>query len=1378
MLADASVPFTMQGCLGLSGFYARWMLHVFGLPMLGLFGCWMLHCKRIRRGGTAQKGDATGSLRSNLFTLLFVLYPTVCHWTFSAFSCRRISRQRAVLTADYAVQCYDYSAGEYPQDYFLCACLSAIVAMVVAFGIPIGTGLLLRRKMQTLRHTTTPTPVATHIATELGLRTVMESSELMHEVEMGHDYGFVLNAFRPSCYQWELFDMLRKMILVGAMVVCSPGSVFQIWLAALLSLSFLAAHFHTWPYKLRADNVLKATVEVLIFVTILVALVLANPKVEDQDAFPKWAYDVVLVMCYAVTPVAFGIAVLYKTRQTRRLLREGQQRSLETSELRRLAYELHRCGLLQDEDRHVLFELFGEARARGQVQDLKELADRIEGRHIASDPSASALDKQEATSVSEFCWHSDSSVASNAAMAHYLEDNSQLRSDSIPYPVTNAQNWQEADGDSNPFEKYSGGFEGTFADTNTYFGGLVKLVGEPQKNVPEAVRKEHCHVKHGYGMSRQVLTAGNYGVTFTPEKEYKFVSDPHFTEQMSCGIEKGTNKVPILGGWRRPLNVLKLSDPKKAVQRIRQHFLKMGWSETAVTEDLYASLNVTTIELIALRLYTGPMFVLYNGVLRAMATDGIVRHGHGAGLSVKGCFVSTLHSINSGVIKLSRLQPIGKIYRGMSGMKLPRSFIHPDAFGVRSGVEYAFMSTTMDRTIAEIYSRGSDPSAPSLVFEMEMGMVNRGAFLGWISQYPDEVEILLPPLTGLEVLDHFETSTDGTLVFRMQLNVNLRSLTIEEVLALRHKQCVELAELVSRDLALHANLGDIPSRQTAIKKQLSAIKGETDPAVFNDNVRFVNSIEMLLANLPRGGDHLQNMQPVLRQPVFALAVGRRRIPSYTLGTGKDEPLLVGAGWDGTVTEFACSSNTQSQSRATMLTRSLNLGSPALSLALLQGSQRGLDGTRVAVGMQNGTVALASLGGSHSSAKVIHTIEKTSPVTVLAWLQDKSWLACGSIDEVSVYVLDPNSDTQLQAMEYWRNECGVGRGLCWVYMGGWPWLMASSLDHGQVKCWRIESTTGTSMPMLLQGHVGGVNAIVELDIAEHSRAHQHQFVASGSTDGQIIVWNLPHGRQVARANNSFQELAVCSLASVGNAKLASGSADATVKLWQVPAAVLNGGYDGSLQLLSKLSGHTGPVHALAFFKWEGWLASGASDGSVCLWRGENRWLHEHEQTSKTASANEITEVLASSNGYKVAVANDDGNIETNMALRKIGHKPSDMKSPTESSHARKCVACGNHATSSSITCLSCGELLEPANPDEVPQASRSSHSSHAKAIADALANVGVGQCQKDTLLLGVYGAIGGNGTICTECGANSEGTQVTCPVCGELMPSAQQASRLS
>ena len=38
----------------------------------------------------------------------------------------------------------------------------------------------------------------------------------------------------------------------------------------------------------------------------------------------------------------------------------------------------------------------------------------------------------------------------------------------------------------------------------------------------------------------------------------------------------------------------------------------------------------------------------------------------------------------------------------------------------------------------------------SVVFEIEMGMVSRGADLTWVSQYPHEREILFAPLTGKE----------------------------------------------------------------------------------------------------------------------------------------------------------------------------------------------------------------------------------------------------------------------------------------------------------------------------------------------------------------------------------------------------------------------------------------------------------------------------------------------------------------------------------------------------------------------------------------------------------------------------------------------------
>lgn len=91
-------------------------------------------------------------------------------------------------------------------------------------------------------------------------------------------------------------------------------------------------------------------------------------------------------------------------------------------------------------------------------------------------------------------------------------------------------------------------------------------------------------------------------------------------------------------------------------------------------------------------------------------------------------------------------------------------------------VEFGFMSTTTDRAVALNYASNGGPSA---VFEIQMGLVDRGADISWLSQYPGEKEVLFAPLTSLEVIG---THVDGEcLVVDIRLNVNYYSSTIEEV---------------------------------------------------------------------------------------------------------------------------------------------------------------------------------------------------------------------------------------------------------------------------------------------------------------------------------------------------------------------------------------------------------------------------------------------------------------------------------------------------------------------------------------------------------------------------------------------------------------------
>ena len=116
---------------------------------------------------------------------------------------------------------------------------------------------------------------------------------------------------------------------------------------------------------------------------------------------------------------------------------------------------------------------------------------------------------------------------------------------------------------------------------------------------------------------------------------------------------------------------------------------------------------------------------------------------------------------------------------------------------VRGGVEFSFMSTTLDREVALAYARRKSSGA-QLVFEVQMGMIDRGADLTWLSQYEHEREILFAPLTGLEVQG--TRVENGTLVVEVKLSVNLRSLTLEDVVAKMKHSHLQLIDMLIDEL--------------------------------------------------------------------------------------------------------------------------------------------------------------------------------------------------------------------------------------------------------------------------------------------------------------------------------------------------------------------------------------------------------------------------------------------------------------------------------------------------------------------------------------------------------------------------------------------------
>ena len=119
------------------------------------------------------------------------------------------------------------------------------------------------------------------------------------------------------------------------------------------------------------------------------------------------------------------------------------------------------------------------------------------------------------------------------------------------------------------------------------------------------------------------------------------------------------------------------------------------------------------------------MFQKYNSVLRGIKAEPESRMAISLKKLTRGnTYTTTLHCINSVIVKLGKLTKAQKVYRGISGGVLPDEFWTKNKYNVCGGVEFAFTSTTTDREVAVRYASSGKVG---MVFEIQMGMVDRGA---------------------------------------------------------------------------------------------------------------------------------------------------------------------------------------------------------------------------------------------------------------------------------------------------------------------------------------------------------------------------------------------------------------------------------------------------------------------------------------------------------------------------------------------------------------------------------------------------------------------------------------------------------------------------
>jgi len=410
-----------------------------------------------------------------------------------------------------------------------------------------------------------------------------------------------------------------------------------------------------------------------------------------------------------------------------------------------------------------------------------------------------------------------------------------------------------ADGsDDRIASKFSGAVELSYSGLDTFFNGLEGVVGAPSPNVYDSMATEHVN---GPDSVKQFVT-GNYGIQTTSQIEWLYVVGEGVScDQLglTCWPKESEEKLAIHHHrTRRPLaNIQRAAETRNEQLRRAGHLL------------------LITEELISANMYTGPLFVKYNAVLRGLQTDvpfllstmvslccpEAVARGYAVGSvtideakSSLNTYTTTLHAINSAVIKLGKLTKATKVYRGIAGMALPAEFWTPNEVGVRGGVENAFMSTTLERDVALGYAQG-DGIRMGIVLEAQQGMVSRGADITWLSQYAHEREILFGPLTGIEVLS---IRMEGSVVIiECAFSVCLVTRTLEQVLNKRHGLVKEMGNNIVLEVpaamqgtGINADtVGDIAAE---LEQELAVKVLHSEATAFNDDSHFVHAVQMMM----------------------------------------------------------------------------------------------------------------------------------------------------------------------------------------------------------------------------------------------------------------------------------------------------------------------------------------------------------------------------------------------------------------------------------------------------------------------------------------------------------------------------------------------------
>jgi WD40 repeat protein/regulator of replication initiation timing len=664
---------------------------------------------------------------------------------------------------------------------------------------------------------------------------------------------------------------------------------------------------------------------------------------------------------------------------------------------------------------------------------------------------------------------------------------------------------------------------GTIAD---FHKGLTGRVGMPHLDFKNAMRQEHCE-RAGCDVQ---FTTGNYKITTTPRQEWQYV-----VENEQC---------PDMGHNRRFVPIRDL--------------LQLDSSKTA---------KLCEEEVIAIVLYTGPMFQIYNTILRRHPKEKFELFEKG-----DNQFSTTIFVLVSAVQKLSRFTriPLGTLlYRGLGGrVDLPDIFFQIDDKGCSGYAEWGFLSTTSDRDVALDYSGVKDRRPKAMVMVIETSSIDRGADISEFSQYQDEKEFLYLPCSFVQQTrqgkGRAQVVNGGLVAFvSVRINLNIKTQTVEE--------------LQAQKKSLH--MVSAKSMRAEVKYVVSEVQSELTEVVQRCRQQYIHfrCVAQLVGSV---GDFVDEITAKCRQVVesheetdvkdFADDETNRRLICEVLDTKTE----------------AIGATKWQQTRLQLLSHDFEA---ATCVATLAGDGSDVQPVQYPNVLDNVRASLQECVGDD---------DDIFDVNFVAFHPTAPLLATGSSDKTAKlwrFSLDGSKATCVANLAEQRRLHDQRRPRVVINSVAFhptaP-LLATGYEDGDAELWRFSTDGSTATPVNEFSDCGERVRSVAFHPTEPN------FLATGHQDHTAKLWrfSLDGSTATCVATLEGHRNQVLSVAFQPNERLlATGSSDKTAKLWKFSP----GGSEATC--VATLAGHSKGIYSVAFHPTEPLLATGSSDKTAKLWR---------------------------------------------------------------------------------------------------------------------------------------------------------------------------------